>query len=295
MKANINILHEITPLSQSDCLYVIERNKVDFNYPIHTHDEFEINYIEGACGAERIVGDSIEEIGDYEMIMISSENLEHGWRNHDLKPGNIHEITIQFSKDWLSDELLDKNQFSSIKNMLRLGEKGACFSLPTIMKIRPLIKSLSNERNGFYSVVTFLSLLYEMSLASDTRTLASSCFARSNINEPSHRIQLVDDYIRKNYNRNITRDEVANLTNMSEGAFSRFFKLRTGRSFSEYLIDTRIGTASRMLIDTNKTVAEIAYDCGYNNISNFNRIFKNKKGVTPSEFKEIYHKNKMIF
>ncbi len=288
------VLHEITPLSESDCLYVIERKKADFNYPIHTHKEFEINYIENAKGAERVVGDSIEEIGDYELVMISNENLEHGWRNHHLVPGNIREVTIQFSGDWLSDKLLGKDQFSSISNMLKNGNKGLCFSLSSILKIRSLINSLTCEEKGFYSVITFLSLLYEMSLAADTRSLSSSCFANADANVLSRRIRLVDDYIKKNYMRDLTLREVAELANMSEGAFSRFFSQHTGRSFTEYLIDIRIGMVTRMLIDSNKTVAEICFECGYNNISNFNRIFKKKKGRTPHEFREMYCKKKTI-
>lgn len=288
------VLHEITPLSECDCLYVIERRKADFNYPIHTHKEFEINYIENARGAHRVVGDSIEEIGDYELVMISNENLEHGWRNHNLVPGNIREVTIQFSGDWLSEKLLVKDQFATINHMLKNGNKGLCFSLAAILKVRSLINSLTCEQKGFYSVIAFLSLLYEMSLATDSRTLSSSYFANADTNVQSRRIRLVDDYIKKNYMRELTLGEVAQLAHMSEGAFSRFFSQHTGRSFTDYLIDVRIGMVARMLIDTNKTVAEICYACGYNNISNFNRIFKKKKGRTPHEFREMYCKKKTI-
>lgn len=94
--------------------------------------------------------------------------------------------------------------------------------------------------------------------------------------------------------RDLTLCEVAELANMSEGAFSRFFSQHTGRSFTEYPIDIRIGMVTRMLIDSNKTVAEICFECGYNNISNFNRIFKKKKGGTPHEFREMYCKKKTI-
>lgn len=291
-----SVLHEITPLSESSCLYVTERKKTEFNYPIHTHKEFEINYIENAAGAQRVVGDSIEEIGDYELVMISNENLEHGWLNHNLVPGtNIREVTIQFSGEWLSDKLLMKTQFLSINHMLKNGNKGLCFSLSTILKVRSLINSLVNEERGFYSVITFLSLLFEMSMATDTRMLSSTFFAKVDENAQSRRIKQVDDYIRKNFSKNLTLHEVAQLANMSDGAFSRFFTQHTGRNFTEYLIDIRIGMVTRMLIDTSKTIAEICYECGYNNISNFNRIFKKKKGRTPHEFREIYAKKKTIF
>lgn len=288
------VLHEITPLSEGDCIYVIERKKAEFNYPIHTHKEFEINYIENAAGAQRVVGDSIEEIGDYELVLISNDNLEHGWQNHRLTPGNIREITIQFSDDWLSEKLLSKNQFHSIHTMFQHGSKGLTFPLSTIIKVRPLLNSLTCEQKGFYLVTTFLTLLYELSLADDARTLASTAFAHTENNIQSRRIRMADAYLQKNFSRDITLREVAELANMSEVAFSRFFSQHTGKSFTEYLIDIRIGKVARLLVDTNKTIAEICYECGYNNMSNFNRIFRRKKGCTPREFREMYHKKQVI-
>ena len=291
---NNSVLHEITPLSEADCIYVIERKKAEFNYPIHTHREFELNYIENAAGAQRVVGDSIEEISDYELVLISSGNLEHGWQNHHLVPGNIREITIQFSDDWLSEKLLDKNQFHSIQTMFQNGCKGLSFSLATILRVRPLLNSLTCELQGFYLVITFLTLLYELSISRDTRTLASNAFAHVDNNIQSRRIRLADAYLQQNFARNVMLGEVAHLVNMSEVAFSRFFSQHTGKSFTEYLIDIRIGKVARLLIDTNKTIAEICYECGYNNMSNFNRLFRRKKGCTPREFRDMYRKKQVI-
>ena len=289
-----NILHEITPLSDADCIYVIERKKAEFNYPIHTHGEFEINYIENAAGAQRVVGDSIEEIGDYELVLISNGNLEHGWQNHNRPPGTIREITIQFSDDWLSDKLLDKNQFHSIQKMFQNGCKGIVFPLATILRVRSLLYSLTCEQQGFYLVITFLTLLYELSISHDQRTLASNAFAHAENNIQSRRIRLADAYLQQNYARNISLGEVAKLVNMNEVAFSRFFSQHTGKNFTDYLTDIRIGKISRLLIDTNKTIAEICYECGYNNVSNFNRLFRRKKGYTPREFRDMYRKKLLI-
>lgn len=223
----------------------------------NAHREFEINYIENAAGAQRVVGDSIEEIGDYELALISNGNLEHGWQNHNRPPGTIREITIQFSDDWLSEKLLDKNQFHSIQTMFQNGCKGIAFS-------------------------------------HDQRTLASSTFAHAENNIQSRRIRLADAYLQQNYARNISLGEVASLVNMSEVAFSRFFSQHTGKSFTDYLTDIRIGKIARQLIDTNKTIAEICYECGYNNMSNFNRLFRRKKGCTPREFRDMYRKKLLI-
>ena len=96
------------------------------------------------------------------------------------------------------------------------------------------------------------------------------------------------EHINQNFHKAIKLSEVAKLCNMTEAAFSRFFKTKTGMTFIDCLNEVRLGNASRMLIDTSQSIAEIAYHCGFNNISNFNRIFKKKKGTTPKDFRESY-------
>ncbi|HVZ55667.1 MAG TPA: AraC family transcriptional regulator, partial [Chitinophagaceae bacterium] len=95
-------------------------------------------------------------------------------------------------------------------------------------------------------------------------------------------------YMIKNFDKPITLKDVARLANMSEASFSRFFRQRTGVTFIDSLTEIRLGHASRILIDTTQSIAEVAYNCGFNNISNFNRIFKKKKGCTPKEFRDSY-------
>lgn len=287
-------LYEITPLSDADCIYVIERRKAEFTFPIHTHKEFELNYIENAKGSQRIVGDSIEEVEGYDLVLVTNEKLEHVWYTHNCHTQNIREITIQFSDDWFSEKLLNKNQFLSIKRMFEKGRKGLAFSLSTILKVKPLLNSLTNEKVGFYSVMGFLSLLYELSIVTDSRMLASSSFSHADNSILSRRVKLADTYMKENFSKNISLGEVAELVNMSEVGFSRFFSLHTGKSFTEYLTDIRIGKVTRLLVDSSKTIAEICYECGYNNMSNFNRTFKKKKGCSPREFREMYHKKQVI-
>ena len=293
-KTGNNVLHELPPLSEADCIYVIERRKSEFNFPIHSHTEFEINYVENAAGARRVVGDSIEDIGDYDMVLITGENLEHAWQTHQCITGNIREITIQFSDDWLSSSVLNKNQFKSIRAMFEQARKGVVFSLPTILKVRYLLNSLTLEDVGFYSVLNFLTLLYELSISKDMRTLASNSFARSDESNMSRRVRKVDKFLKENYAQDISLKDAADIVSMSEVAFSRFFTAHVGKTFTEYLTDIRLGHISRLLVDSNKSIAEICYECGYNNLSNFNRTFRRKKGCSPRDFRNTYRKKQLI-
>lgn len=108
------IIREITPLSDKDCFYIAERYKTEFTYPIHNHAEFELNFCEKAAGVRRIVGDSAEVIGDYDLVLITGQDLEHVWEQNECNSKEIREITIQFSPDLFSKNFINKNQFDSI-------------------------------------------------------------------------------------------------------------------------------------------------------------------------------------
>ena len=140
-----------------------------------------------------------------------------------------------------------------------------------------------------------LNHLNELSVEENYKVLASSSFAKiTDIHSESRRIQKVQNYINERYQQDIRLNQLAELVGMAPSAFSRFFKLRTGKTLSDYITDIRIGYAARMLVDTQRSIAEICYDCGFNNLSNFNRIFKKKKNCSPKEFRDNYKKTKII-
>ena len=172
--------------------------------------------------------------------------------------------------------------------MMEKSTRGILFSKETTKRLALRIVEL-NKKHGFDSVLELMSILHDLSASCKTRVLSDSSF---NNNEQhtysSKRIEKTHEYMNKNFDKAISLNEVAKLANMSEASFSRFFKSHTGVTFIDSLTEIRLGHASRMLIDTSLSVAEIAYNCGFNNISNFNRIFKKKKKCTPKEFRESY-------
>jgi AraC-like DNA-binding protein len=288
-------IHEITPLMGKDVLYIADRHKKEFTYPIHSHEVFELNFVEHAAGVRRIVGDSNEVIGEYDLVLITSSDLEHVWEQNVCNSEDIREVTIQFDFSMTEDDnLFGRNPFHSLRKMMNEARKGLAFPLETIMKVYSLIDTLSSVKDGFYAVMQFLEILYELSKSTDARTLASSSFAKVEAEDDSRRILKVKNHINKNYMDDLRLAALADIAGMSPSAFSRFFKLHTGRTLSDYIIDIRLGYASRKLVDTSNSISEISFACGFNNLSNFNRIFKRKKGCSPSEFRENYHKTRII-
>ncbi len=288
-----NIIREITPLTQSDCFTIFSRVKKEFGFPLHYHEELELNLIINAKGARRIVGDHIEQIDDLELVLVGP-NLYHAWFTHHCHSEEIREVTIQWHKDLFEDKLLRRNQLSFIRSMMERSQKGILFSRDTAEALAPRILSL-NQKSGFDSVLELFSILHDLSISRNMRTLSDVSFTNEHFTYNSRRIEKAFEYMNDNYDKAVTLGEVAKLVNMTEVSFSRFIKKRTGNTFIDSLNEIRLGHASRMLIDTTHSIAEISYNCGFNNISNFNRIFKKKKTCTPKEFRENFNSGSRVF
>jgi AraC-like DNA-binding protein len=287
-----NVMREITPLTPSDCFTIFSRVKQKFDSPLHYHEEYELNLILNAKGAKRVVGDHIEVIDEQELTLIGP-NLYHTWFTHQCQSEAITEVTIQFHKDLFDEKFLNRNQLSFVKNMLECSQRGILFSPETVQGLKGRLLSL-DKKTGFDSVLELLSILHDLSISRNMHTLSDPGFINEKFYYNSRRIEKVFEHMNNNYYKQVSLAEVSKIANMPEASFSRFIKKRTGKTFIDSLNEIRLGHASRMLIDTNNTVAEIAYKCGFNNISNFNRIFKRKKSCIPKEFRETYTGNRVF-
>lgn len=283
---NTKVLREITPLTQNDCFSVFSRIKNEFDFPLHFHEEIELNFIKNATGAKRVIGDHVEEIEDVELVLVGS-NLQHGWFTNKCKAKNIQEITIQFHRDLFDEKFLQRNQMNFIKTLFQSASRGVLFSRETALAIMPRINDLT-QKQGFDSVLQLMSILHDLSISRNFRTLSGASFNKEISSYNSRRIEKIMEHMNSNFGQNITLRDAAKIAGMTEVSVSRFFKLRTGKTFVDTLNDIRLGHASRMLIETTQSINEIAYKCGFNNMSNFNRIFKKKKDTTPKEFRNSY-------
>lgn len=289
------VLREIIPLGEHDFMYVADRHKKEFDYPIHQHEIFELNFVMGGAGCRRVVGDSNEVIGDLDLVLITSPDLEHVWEQHECKSDDIHEVTVQFFLDFDSPTSpFCKNPYKSIYQMLTKAKRGLAFPNEAIMIVYHRIVRLSSIEEGFLAVQELFSILYELSKFDNARELASSAFAKVEVESESKRILKVKTYIDEHYKDEMSLEQLANLVGMTPTAFSRYFKQRTGKNLSEYIVDIRLGHAARQLVDTTDSVSEICWMTGFNTLSNFNRLFRKRKGCNPTEFREKYQKTKVI-
>jgi len=276
---------EITPLNQFDCFTISKRKKSTFDFPFHTHEEFELNFILNGKGVKRMIGDHSGEVDEVELVLVGS-NLPHGWFTNRFV-SVAEEVTIQFHKDLFNQNFLKRNQLYFIRNLLEKSSNGILFSKETARGIQDRILNLVHKQ-GFESILELFSILHSLSVSKHMRLLSSSSFEDNNISYNSRRIEATFAFIRNNFEKEISLAEVAKLANMTEVSFSRFFKKRTGKTFIDSLNDVRLGHAARLLIDTTQTIAEIAYQCGFNNLSHFNRLFKQKKTCTPKVFRDEF-------
>lgn len=286
------IIQELTPLGEHDLLYVADRHKAYYDFPLHRHNLFELNFVEHGAGCERFVGDSVETLGEYDLVLITAPNLEHAWTQGQCTSTDIHEITVQFYLDYQSG-FLTTNPFRSIQQMFVRAQRGLAFPMEAIMHVYPRLSRLAGLQ-GFEAAMEWMYILHELSKYDDARELSSTSFAQVRTTSESRRVARVKEYVSAHYMDEIRLETLSDMVCMSPTAFSRFFKLRTGKSLSDFIVDVRLGVAARKLVDTDEPVSGICFDCGFNTLSNFNRLFRNRKGCSPTEFREKYAKTKVI-
>lgn len=286
------VFKEKSPLSVKDSFILFERTKSSFTFPVHIHNVWELNFVENASGARRIVGDSVEFIEEKDLVLIANTELKHAWQNGNCQAGDIHEITIQFHSNLFSSPAFSKRQFDSITRMLAKAEHGLAFGIVEINRVLPILRMIPTEK-GFYSVMKFFILLYELSQSEDVRVLSQSSSPKYTENDSQMRKVL--DYIDRNLSNVITIDELAQYMGMSQSTLARFFKKNTQHNFTDFLQEYRINTIVRELGNNEKEpIMNIASRCGFFSQSYFYKVFKKLKGVTPQEYRENYRRIQVV-
>jgi AraC-like DNA-binding protein len=292
----MKIMHEQVSFAPRTLLKVKWDDFPHFTYPWHFHSEFEIVYILKSSG-KRFVADSVETFRENEITLLGS-NLPHFWKNENTEESTgstrVNAIVVQFHKDFFREEIQSYPEFHSIRELLKRSEMGVHFSGPSNEKIGRMLKRLL-KIGGLKRILYFVKILEAMAQTENYRLLASKAYQLEEHKELSRRIDKIMHFINTNYQRKITQEEVADKIGMNKSAFCRYFKEKTGKNFIFFVNEMRIAFACKLLIENLLSVSQICFECGFNNISNFNRVFKRQTGFAPGAYKEqfIIH-NKLV-
>ena len=278
-----HVEREITPINRSQFYLIQNHYNALFDYPIHYHPEYELNLVFNTYG-KRIIGDSVEEYKGTDLVLVGSNTL-HAWTS-ESGHNNARVITIQFARDFLERKTLALDVLEPVKKLLDNSQYGVVFRGKALSILKQKILNLTKVK-GFDGFIDFLRLLNYMAVSSYELLLSSPVLNNPDEVKNHSRILEACNYIKSNYRKKIRIEDVADLIHMSPSAFSHFFKKRTYRSFTDYLIDMRISNACRLLLESDLSIAQISEINGFNNVSNFNKLFKIRKNMTPKEFRKI--------
>jgi len=263
-----------------------------FVVPWHYHPDIEILLILQGEG-RRFVGDHIENFYPGDLCIIGN-NLPHVWKNapsYYIDDSNKHAecMVIHFKKELFGDVFWQLPEMQKAARFLDNAQRGVrftgAFRNQLEEKIRGGFPKSHEER-----LTLVLEILNMMANTDEKKFLASSGFTNESQSSDGHRFQQVIEFIAQNYQRPILLEEVADKVHLTPTAFCRYFKGRTGKSFLQYLNTYRIGLARRLLIEGKLKIQEVAFECGFGNLSHFNAQFKKITGKTPKAFRKEHHK-----
>ena len=280
------ILKEITPLGKND-LFIANYwpdNQMDF--PLHFHEDYELCLTLNVRG-KRILGNLVEDFTEKDLV-ITTPNVLHCYKRDDAFLNvRCEVVVIQFPKELPSWGIFDTDQLRNIRNLLCQPAPGLKFSEETAEAVRERLLRLPRTE-GFEAVQLFFGILHELACAARTQVELIGVQSSDSTLPHSRRINKIVQFVEKNYHHKISLEDVGELVGMSASSVSRFFKQRTRHNFWDYLNGFRIDRAAQMMIETEHTISEISYACGFNNISNFNRVFRERIGTTPSDYRNKF-------
>jgi AraC-like DNA-binding protein len=254
-----------------------------FDCPFHYHPEIELTLIVTSAG-HRYVGDHIGRFGAGDLVLMGP-NLPHSYVN-DERTGRAGSIVLQFLPECLGSGFFQLSEMRHVRTLLERSRVGLAFHGATRERVA---RAMMHFRmlEGPARLVAFLEILQQLAGSRDYRRLASPTYAPSLALYQGERINRVCELISRRFREDITQSEASRVAKMSGPSFSRFFRRATNRTFRSFLNEVRVGHASRLLLESDRTVAEICYDSGFGNLSNFNRQFLKLRKASPRDYRRM--------
>lgn len=254
------------------------------DHPWHYHPEFELTWVVTGAGT-RFVGDSAQPYRPGDLVLVGP-NLPHCWHNDPHPTERPRLVVVQFRADGFGPGFFDLPEFNHVRTLLARASRAMAFDPPTARRVGARLRALVDQ-SGVARLARLLEVLDLLSLAPAVPLASESYDAARAVTLTNRRkLDAVQDYVREGLGEEIRQAEIAQRLGMSSSAFSRFFKLATGETFVGFVNILRVNAACRLLGGTDRAVIDIAMECGYQNISNFNRQFRALKGMNPSEYRQ---------
>jgi AraC-like DNA-binding protein len=265
-----------------------------FPAPWHFHTHFEFVLINHSTG-RRMVGDHIGYFEADDLVFIGSL-LPHVWVNDPIylegkAPEKADALVLHFTEEFLGEDFINIPEIDNFRKVLNLADRGMVLYGETRSQINALMREMPGM-NGLQRLSTLFLIFDLMSTTTEYDLLASPQFVQNFHYDASNRFKKINEYIMQNFDKDISLADIASVGSMGISAFCNFFKEQFRVTFVEYLTTVRIGHACKLLSKNDRNVVEVAYECGFNNLANFNRQFKKLKSMTPSDYRKtlaIWH------
>lgn len=256
----------------------------------HYHPELELVHFRKGFGTQ-FIGDSIKEFKSGDVVLVGA-NLAHYWRfddvyfEEDAKQTADVRVT-HFNENFWGEQFLHLPENVSIRNLLDKAKRGIQIQGRTRQKVAELMEQLL-QTDGVQRVILLLETLSVIADCKDLVTLSSIGFKQDCSNTEDDRINIIYDYSLKNFKRPIQLDEIADVANISPNSFCRYFKSRTRKTYSQFMIEVRVGYACKLLIENNISIKQLCYESGFNNFTSFHKYFKMITGKSPLNYQKEF-------
>ena len=252
----------------------------------HFHPEYEIVYISNGRG-KRHIGDHISYYEDGDLIFLGPD-LPHFGFTEDLKDDHV-EVVVQMKEDFLGREFFQRPEMQAIQQLFERAKQGISFHGETKKRVGERLDQMINL-NSFDRLLELLSILESLAHSSEYKLLNAEGLAFEVSAQDHERMQSIYAYVEDHFRQEIILDEAAKRVNMTSPAFCRYFKKLTNKTFIQFTNEYRIAHACRLLAKEDDNIAGVSYDCGFNNLSHFNKQFKKIVGQSPREYRKSLRK-----
>lgn len=260
---------------------------LNFNKQWHYHEEIELVYIIRGSGT-RCIGDNVDNFREDQLFFIGS-NVPHMLRpDRDYDQNNPDEVILIHFLPELFNSFLSLPENKAITDLLRKASYGISIHGDTLLAAKKLIYSIRFVQNTERFII-LLQLLNLIATSIKTQLISHTAFGASFHKSDDTRLNRIYHYTLNNFSREITLKEIAELVHLSPHSFCRYFRSRTKKRYSQFLLEVRISHACKLLSESDLSVAIISYESGFMNFSNFNRHFKLVTGKTPLEYRKQFH------